>query len=78
MSLAKRIKIVDQNATNQTCRTCRFLASMPEDDRVAFWDWVDAGNSKAQLWELCRTETPPLQVSVSQFRHHIRHHRPVS
>ena len=75
MSLAKRIKAVDLSTANQTCRTCLFVAALTPEDRKAFWDWIDAGNSKAQLWELCRSENPPLDVSVTQFRHHIRHHR---
>jgi len=75
MSLAKRIEIVGPQANTQTCRTCAFVQALSEDDRQAFWAWIDAGNSRAQLWELCRTEDPPLDVSVSQFRHHIRHHR---
>jgi hypothetical protein len=48
---------------------------LSKEDRGAFDDWVTKKLSLVQLWDACALENPPLKVSISGLRNHIRHHQ---
>lgn len=73
MSLASRLGSVQVTPTNHGCRTCRYLLTLSHEDRTAFDDWMAAGHSATQLWEICLTEG--LEISYTGFLHHRRHHK---
>lgn len=75
MSLAKRLSQVVPFQTNSGCRTCGWLKQLPAADRHAFDDWLVEGRSAAQLWEVCCSDDNPLQISLTGFRHHLKHHK---
>lgn len=75
MGLAERLATVSAQPSNSGCRTCHWLKSAAASDRAAFDDWIDAGHSLTQLWDICATDPDrPLPISFTGFRHHIRHH----
>jgi len=74
MSLQQRLAAVQPSRGNTGCVTCQYLEGLPEADRKAFDDWLAAGYSQIQLWEICTEEG--LTVGDSGFRNHLRHHRP--
>lgn len=78
MSLAKKLSAVQPIKSNNGCETCHWLASLPDEDRQAVYQWLADGLSVAQLHEICATyETNPIPVSDSAFRQHLkRHHKP--
>ncbi len=73
MSLALRLSAVIPSATNNGCRTCRYLADLSPTDRRAFDDWITEGHSATQLWEVCCADG--LEISMTGFRHHMKHHQ---
>lgn len=73
MSLADRLKTVTPQRSNAGCETCRYLDTLPAEDRAEFDRWLHDGNSLAQLWEVCVAEG--LQISLTGFRNHIKHHQ---
>lgn len=75
MALADRLDDVRANLTNDGCRTCKWIESLPERDRAAFNAWIAAGKSLAQLHDLCASDPDnPLPVSFTGLRNHLKHH----
>ena len=75
MGLATRLATVAAQPSNSGCRTCHWLKGITPADREAFDDWIEAGHSLTQLWEICASEPQrPLEISFTGFRHHRRHH----
>ena len=75
MSLAARLSTVSVTRSNRGCLTCSWLKNLSTVDRAAFDDWVFGQQSLVQLWEMCASEDPPLEVGISALRNHVRHHR---
>ena len=75
MSLAARLSTVVVSRGNRGCVTCQWLETLSKVDRAAFDDWVIGQHSLVQLWDICVSEEPPLKVSISGLRNHVRHHR---
>lgn len=73
MSLANRLSVVFPNHSNRGCRTCKWLDNLTAADRAAFDQWLADGHSLQQLYEICAADNPPLDVSLTAFRHHLRH-----
>jgi hypothetical protein len=73
MSLHQRLAAVQPMKSNTGCVTCQYLEKLPSGDRQAFDDWLAAGHSRVQLWEICAAEG--LTVGDTGFRNHLRHHR---
>jgi len=73
MSLHERLQAVQPSRGNTGCVTCHYLEGLSAADRKAFDDWLAAGHSQIQLWEICSEEG--LTVGDSGFRNHLRHHR---
>ena len=71
MSLARRLASVQPNNANAGCRTCHWLASITDEDRQAWEDWLADGKSAQQLYEVASVEG--LDISLTAFRHHLRH-----
>lgn len=71
MSLAQRLASVQPNVANAGCRTCKWLATITDADRQAWDEWLAAGRSGQQLYEVARAEG--LDISLSAFRDHLRH-----
>lgn len=76
MSLAKRLSLIVPSNSNRGCRTCTYLEQLSPADRSAFEQWIADGHSLSQLWEVCCTDDPPLDISITGFRHHMKHHKP--
>jgi hypothetical protein len=49
------------------------LDNLTAADRAAFDQWLADGHSLQQLYEICAADNPPLDVSLTAFRHHLRH-----
>lgn len=75
MSLADRLADIKKTRTNKGCITCIFLTTLKPDDRRALDQWIKAGWSLTQLWEACCVDG--LDISITGFRHHVRHHKPL-
>ena len=71
MSLAQRLASVQANRANLGCRTCEWLKTLSDADRKAWDEWLAEGKSGQQLYEVARAEG--LDVSLTAFRHHVRH-----
>jgi hypothetical protein len=55
--------------------SCQWYASLPEGDRAAVDEWIGAGKSIAQLWEIAVADPDsPFPVSQTAFRLHVRNH----
>jgi hypothetical protein len=76
VSLADRLNADGPRRSNRGCVSCAYYLGLSKPDRVAFDVWVQEGHSTVQLWEACITDTPPLTVSVTALRNHMRHHVP--
>jgi hypothetical protein len=77
MSLTQRLQAVIPERSNRGCVTCQYLDDMSDADRRAFDDWVAGGYSHSQLWEICISDPDsPLTISITGFRHHMKHHQP--
>lgn len=76
MSLSDKLSTAVPIRTNAGCITCAYLDALPAADREAFDQWVTGGHSQTQLWEVCCEEG--LDISISGFRHHMKHHRPTA
>lgn len=75
MGLSERIQDAKPNFVPQGCVTCKWLDTVTPADRAAIDRWITEGKSKSQLWELCTTDPDnPLDISLSGFRLHLRHH----
>lgn len=74
MSLAKRLSVVQPSRGRRDgCATCLWLNTLPEEDRAAFYAWVDSGASITQMWEIASTDPDnPITVGISAMRLHIR------
>ena len=77
MSLANRLNSVVPGRANAGCCTCKWLAALKVPDRRAFDRWIVDGHSKNQLYEICTHDDPPLTVSLTGFRAHLRHHKAI-
>jgi hypothetical protein len=75
MSLASRLTTVVASPSNRGCVTCAWIEGISKADRAALDAWIISQNSLSQLWEIFIGETPPLNVGLSGFRNHFRHHR---
>ena len=70
MGLAERLEAsTSPVAKNQSCQTCRFLATQTQRDRDAFYAWVDKGYNKAQLFRECQADG--LDVTYRNFLAHF-------
>lgn len=74
MSLSENLSNLVASRGNWGCVTCLWLEGLSKEDRGAFDDWVTKKLSLVQLWDACALENPPLKVSISGLRNHIRHH----
>ena len=72
MSLKSRLDDSIQEKLLNGCKTCAWLAGLPEEDRNAFDDWLATGQPITRLWELCVDEG--LQVTRTPFRDHVKKH----
>ena len=75
MSLSENLSNLVASRGNWGCVTCLWLEGLSKEDRGAFDDWVTKKLSLVQLWDACALEVPPLKVSISGLRNHIRHHQ---
>lgn len=77
-SLSDRLKSVQPNKANRNaCVTCQFLEHVAADTRDLITEWLEADNSVAQLHEILTApsdDTPSLQISMTGFRFHLKHH----
>ena len=76
MSLADRLNIEGPRRSNSGCVTCVYIADLSKADRASFDAWILGGLSLVQLWEACASDNPPLTVSITALRNHVRHHEP--
>lgn len=74
MSLAARLASVQAHRTNAGCRTCEWLRTLSDADRKAWDQWLADGKSGQQLYEVATLEG--LDISLTAFRHHLRHKVP--
>lgn len=79
MSLATRLKSVQPNAGNHGCQTCQWWQLIRPESRKAINEWITAGQSHMQLHEILAAPSddpaePPLTVSLTAWRHHMKHH----
>ena len=75
MSLADRLTTDGPRRSNSGCVTCCYVADLSKADRSAFDAWISGGHSLVQLWEACAGDKPPLTVSITALRNHVRHHK---
>jgi hypothetical protein len=75
VSLSENLSNLVASRGNWGCVTCLWLEKLSKEDRGAFDDWVTKKLSLVQLWDACALENPPLKVSISGLRNHIRHHQ---
>jgi hypothetical protein len=76
VSLLDRLNAEGARRSNVGCVTCIYLNGLSKTDRAAFDSWIAEGHSVVQLWDACSGDEPPLKVSVTALRNHIRHHKP--
>jgi hypothetical protein len=74
VSLSDRLNADGPRRSNVGCVTCAYVAGLSKADRAAFDAWVLGGHSLVQLWDACAADDPPLTVSVTALRNHLRHH----
>lgn len=74
MGLSERLAEVNvPNLSNSGCRTCKWLLTLSDKDRAAFYDWVQNDHSIMQLHRLCVSDPDnPLTVSFTALRNHVR------
>ena len=80
MSLAHRLKAVQPNSRNDGCQSCIWWKKIRPESRAAINEWLAAGHSIMQLHEIVAApsdddpDEPPLTVSLSGWRNHLKHH----
>lgn len=80
MSLATRLRAAapTANASNRGCRSCQWWAGLDDVTRTAINEWLDAGHSRAELYEMLASPDAdgeaPLPVSPTGWRGHLKHH----
>lgn len=78
MSLAARLVNAQPNRRNSGCQSCKWWATISADSQKLINEWIDAGHSQAQLHDILTTpddgDDPPLMVSQSGWRFHLKHH----
>lgn len=79
MSLAARLANAQPNRANNGCESCLWWDTIGAESRKLIDEWIDAGHSQAQLWDILSatdedSDDPPLQVSLSGWRFHLKHH----
>lgn len=74
MSLAKSLSSVQPTRGRGVgCSTCSWFNALPPADQKAFRDWIAAGRSITQLWEVASIDPDhPLTVGISAMRLHLR------
>lgn len=72
MSLTDKIAAADPRRRNLGCVTCKWFAKLPAQDQKSFIDWIDNGFSIRQLHSMCRDNDPPLDISPTAFKNHVR------
>ena len=80
MSLARRLKSVQPNSGNRGCRSCQWWQQIRPDSRKSINEWISANHSIMQLHEILSApsddpDEPPLDVSLTGWRHHMKHHK---
>ena len=81
-SLHERIQHAEhyaRAANKGGCVTCRWWSQISDDTRQLINEWLDAGHSRRQLWEILTApsdsiEDPVLEISNTGFRLHLNHH----
>lgn len=81
MTLSDRIREAQEKANyvNNGCRSCHWWSTISDETRALINDWIDAENSRLQLYIILSAnvegqDEPPLDVSDSAWRTHLRHH----
>lgn len=79
MSLSDRIRSAQPTRSNAGCESCRFLNDVEPGVITLVNEWINAGHSQTQLYEILATPDesgePTLGVSISAWRWHMKHHR---
>ena len=79
-SLHERIESAQHTARAANiggCVTCRWWSQIGDDTKKLINEWLDAGHSRRQLWEILTTpsgDDPVLDISNTGFRLHLNHH----
>lgn len=81
-SLNERISTAQHTARAANiggCVTCRWWEQISEETRTLVNEWIDAGHSRRQLWEIVTSPSddstdPVLEISNTGFRLHLNHH----
>lgn len=79
MSLAARIANAQPNRANDGCQSCIWWPTISAESQKLINEWIDNNYSQMQLWEILAAtddtgDDPPLQVSLSGWRFHLKHH----
>lgn len=79
MSLADRLATAQPKRSNYGCQTCLWWPTISPESQKLINDWIDAGHSQAQLHAILTapdqdSDDPPLDVSESGWRFHLKHH----
>ena len=78
MSLAARLANAQPNRRNGGCQSCQWWTQISSESQKLINEWIDAGHSQAQLHDILAAgddgEDPPLPVSQSGWRFHLKHH----
>lgn len=79
MSLAARLKSVQPNRANDGCQSCIWWPTISSESQELINEWIDKGHSQMQLHEILSapddsSDDPPLMVSLSGWRFHLKHH----
>lgn len=78
MSLAERIENARPNRGNHGCESCKWWATISAESQKLINEWIAADHSQAQLHDIITAsdggDDPPLRVSLSGWRFHLKHH----
>ena len=81
MSLSARLRSAqsESHPANRGCRSCEWFRELPTETKDLINEWLDGGFSLLKLHDIITTkddtsDSPPLTVSDSAWRSHVRHH----
>lgn len=78
-SISDRLRSVQPNRGDTSCTTCTWWLEIRPATRKLINEWIDAGNSIAQLHDILSApndddDEPRLTNSLSGFKFHLKHH----
>ena len=81
MSLSDRLRSAhsESHPANRGCVSCEWFCELPHEIKELINEWLDGGFSLLKLHGILTakddtSDSPPLPVSDSAWRSHVRHH----